>query len=159
LEGIMASKKNGKAKRVPPVPRGYRTVTATMNQNDSAATIAFCKKAFGAKVRSKVMAPGKKVMHAEIQIGDSVVMLSDAMQEPARASSMWLYVDNVDKTFAKAVKAGAKALMPVQDMFWGDRHGRVVDPQGNFWAIASRTEKLSPTEMKKRSQAFMKNAK
>ena len=101
----MASKKNGKAKKVPPIPRGYRTVTATMNQNDSAATIAFCKKAFGAKLRSKVPGPGGKIMHAELQIGDSVVMLSDAMQEPARVSSMWLYVEKVDKTFAKAVLA------------------------------------------------------
>jgi PhnB protein len=152
----MASKKNGKAKRVPPVPRGYRTVTATMNQNDSAATINFCKKAFGAKLRSKVPGPKGKIMHAELEIGDSVVMLSDAIQEPARVSSMWLYVDNVDKTVAKAVKAGAKVMTPVQDMFWGDRQGRLVDPQGNLWAVASRFEKVSPVEMKKRTKAMMK---
>jgi PhnB protein len=152
----MASKKNGKAKRVAPVPRGYRTVTATMNQNDSAATINFCKKAFGAKLRSKMPGPGGKIMHAELEIGDSVVMLSDAMQEPARVASMWLYVDSVDKTMAKAVKAGGKVLMPVTDMFWGDRHGRIADPQGNLWAIASRVEKVSPVEMKKRSKAMMK---
>ena len=152
----MASKKNGKAKKVPPVPRGYRTVTATMNQNDSAATIAFCKKAFGAKLRSKMAGPGGKVMHAEIQIGDSVVMLSDAMQEPARVSSMWLYVDKVDKTVAKALAAGAKVVMPPADQFWGDRHARIVDPQGNLWSIASRVEKITPAELKKRQKAAFK---
>jgi PhnB protein len=155
----MASKKNGKAKRVSPVPRGYRTVTATMNQNDSAATIAFCKKAFGAKLRSKMPGPGGKVMHAELEIGDSIVMLSDAMQEPARVASMFLYVDNVDKTFAKAVKAGAKVLMPLQNQFWGDRYGKIADPQGNLWALASRVEKVTPTEMKKRQKAEMKKMK
>jgi PhnB protein len=152
----MAGKKNGKAKKVPPVPRGYRTVTATMNQNDSAATIAFCKKAFGAKVRSKIPGPGGKIMHAELQIGDSVVMLSDAMQEPARVSSMWLYVEKVDKTFAKALQAGAKVIMPVQDQFWGDRFGRIADPQGNLWSLASRVEKVAPAELKKRQKAMMK---
>ena len=155
----MASKKNGKAKRVAPVPRGYRTVTATMNQNDSAATIAFCKKAFGAKLRGKMAGPGGKIMHAELEIGDSVIMLSDAMQEPARVASMWLYVDKVDKTFAKALAAGAKAVMPVADQFWGDRFGRVVDPQGNFWSIASRVEKVTPVEMKKRQKAAFKQMK
>jgi PhnB protein len=155
----MASKKNGKAKRVSPIPRGYRTVTATMNQNDSAATIAFCKKAFGAKLRSKMAGPGGKLMHAEMEIGDSIVMLSDAMQEPARVASMFLYVDNVDKTFAKALKAGAKVVMPLENQFWGDRHGRIADPQGNLWAIASRVEKLSPTEMKKRMKAETKRMK
>jgi len=155
----MASKKNGKAKRVSPVPRGYRTVTATMTQNDSAATIAFCKKAFGAKLRAKMPAPGGKIMHAELEIGDSVVMLSDAMQEPARVASMFLYVDNVDKTFAKALKAGAKVVMPLQNQFWGDRHGRIADPQGNLWALASRVEKVTPTEMKKRQKAEMKKMK
>lgn len=152
----MASKKNGKAKRVPPVPRGYRTVTATMNQNDSAATIAFCKKAFGAKLRSKMPGPGGKIMHAELEIGDSVVMLSDAVQEPARVASMFLYVPDVDKAFAKAVKAGAKVVMPLSNQFWGDRYGRLADPQGNLWALASRVEKVSPVEMKKRQKAMMK---
>jgi uncharacterized glyoxalase superfamily protein PhnB len=95
-------------------------------------------------------------MHAELEIGDSVVMLSDAVQEPARVASVWLYVEKVDKTMDKAIKAGAKVLMPTQDMFWGDRYGRVADPQGNLWAIASRVEKVSPVELKKRQKAMMK---
>lgn len=150
----MAAKKT--TKKVNPMPRGYRTVTATMNLADAGAMITFCKKAFGAKLRSKTPGAGGKIMHAEIDIGDSVVMLSDAVQEPARIASLWLYVENVDKAIAKAVKAGAKVIMPAQDMFWGDRFGRVSDPQGNLWAIGSRIEKVSPAELKKRSKAFVK---
>lgn len=150
----MAAKKN--KKQVNPIPRGYRTVTASLNQADAAATIAFCKKAFGAKLRSKMPGPGGKLMHAELEIGDSVIMLSDAVQEPARVASLFLYVPSVDKTIAKAVKAGAKILSPAQDMFWGDRFGRLTDPQGNLWAIGSRIEKVSPAELKKRTKAFAK---
>jgi PhnB protein len=149
----MAAKK---MKTVNPVPRGYRTVTASLNVADAAATIAFCKKAFGAKLRSKMPGAGGKIMHAEIDIGDSIVMLSDAVQEPARVGSLFLYVPSVDKTVAKAVKAGAKVSMPVQNMFWGDRFGRFTDPEGNLWSIASRIEKVAPVELKKRSKAFQK---
>ena len=95
-------------------------------------------------------------MHAEILIGDSVVMVSDAVREPARASSIMLYVPKVDKVVAKAVSAGAEVIMPVEDMFWGDRFGRVKDPFGNTWAIASRVERVSPAEMKKRMKAETK---
>src|SRR5688572_12493042 len=137
------AKKAKKKKKVSPIAKGFTTVTATMNQRDAAATIAFCKKVFGAKVRLQMPAPGGKLMHAELEIGDSVVMLSDAVQEPARVSGMFLYVPNVDKTVAKAVSAGAKVIMPVQDMFWGDRYGRVIDPQGNYWAIATHVEDVS----------------
>jgi PhnB protein len=150
-----APKKTTK-KVVKPVPRGYGTVTPTLNQEDAAATIAFCKKAFGAKLVSKMAGPGKKLMHAEVLIGDSLVMLSDAVMEPARAASLFLYVPNVDKTVAKAVKAGARVVVPVSEMFWGDRFGRVVDPQGNLWAIASRVENVKPDEMKKRMKAEIK---
>jgi PhnB protein len=89
-------------------------------------------------------------------IGDSVVMLSDAVREPARISGLFLYVPNVDKTIAKAVKAGAKILMPAEDTFWGDRFGRVEDPYGNSWAIATHIEDVSPAELKKRSKAMAK---
>ena len=143
-------------KKINPIPVGYRTVTATLNQADAGATIAFCKKAFGAKLRSKMPGPGGKLMHAEIEIGNSIVMLSDAMQEPARVSSLFLYVPDVDKTVAKAVKAGATVMMPPQDMFWGDRFGRVTDPQGNNWSIGSRVEKVAPAEVTKRAKAFAK---
>lgn len=159
----MASKKKAakKAAKKPinPVPRQYGTVTAQLNQADAAATIAFCKKAFGAKLLSKMAGPGGKLMHAEVQIGDSIVMLSDAVMEPPRVASLFLYVPNVDKTIDKAVKAGGKVSMPAQDMFWGDRMGRVTDPQGNLWGIASRIERVSPTEMKKRMKEEVKRMK
>lgn len=153
----MAAKKK---KNVRPVPKGYGTVTPTMNQADAKATIAFCKKAFGAKMRGPAMAgPGGKIMHAELMIGDSVVMISDAVQEPARISSMFLYVPSVDKTVAKALKNGAKIMMPIQDMFWGDRFGRITDPFGNMWAIATHVENVRPVEMKKRMKAEAKRMK
>jgi PhnB protein len=148
--------KNGAKRTVKAIPRGYRTVTATLNQNDANATMAFMKKAFGAKVRSKMKGPGGKLMHAEVEIGDSVVMVSDAVMEPARQSSLFLYVDNVDKTMAKAVKAGAKVVAPPTDMFWGDRFGRLTDPQGNLWGVATRFENVRPAEMQKRSKAAAK---
>jgi PhnB protein len=167
-EGVMASKQkaapkkkaapkqNGKAKKVSPVRAGYHTVTAALNQNDAAATIEFCRKAFGAKVVSKMAMPNGKLMHAEVQIGDSMIMLSDAMQEPARVSSLFLYVPDADKTLAKAVKAGATVVMPVMDMFWGDRFGRVADAQGNLYSIATHIEDVSPAELRKRGREAMK---
>jgi PhnB protein len=151
---MAGKKKNGKS--INPIPSGYRTVTASLNLADAAATIAFCKKAFGAKLRSKMPGPGGKLMHAEVEIGNSVIMLSDAMQDPARVSSLFLYVESVDKAMAKATKAGATVTMPAQDMFWGDRYGRMTDPQGNLWAFGQRIEKVKPDEMKKRSKAFAK---
>jgi uncharacterized glyoxalase superfamily protein PhnB len=152
----MAAKKKASKKKVNPIPKGYGTVTASLNQVDAKTTIAFCKKAFGAKVRMTMPGPNGKLMHAEIEIGDSVVMLSDAVMDAPRVSSLFLYVPSVDKTIAKAVKAGAKVVMPAQDMFWGDRFGRVVDPQGNIWAIGTHVEDVSPAEMKKRSKAAAK---
>lgn len=143
-----------KAGKVAPVPPGYGTVTASLNQNDAAATIEFCKAAFGAKLRMKMDGPGGKIMHAEVQIGSSVIMVSDAVMDPARVSALFLYVPDVDKTIAKAVKAGAKVIMPAANQFWGDRFGRVSDPQGNLWAIASKIEDVSPAEMKKRTKAM-----
>jgi len=140
-------------KKVRPIPKGYGTVTASLTQDNSAQTIDFCKKAFGAKVRMCMNGPGGKIMHAEIEIGDSVMMLNDAMQEPAQPAGLFLYVTDVDKTFAKAVKAGATPLMPPQDMFWGDRFGRVQDPSGNKWGIATHREDVTPKEMKKRAAA------
>ena len=140
-------------KKVRPIPKGYHTVTASLNQANAAATIDFCKKAFGAKVRMNMVGPGQKIMHAEIEIGDSVVMLQDAMQEPAQPGSLFLYVESVDKTVAKAVKAGATVQLPPTNMFWGDRFGRVVDTQGNGWAIATHVEDVPPKDMKKRAAA------
>ena len=145
-------------KKVRPIPKGYHTVTASLNQANAAATIDFCKKAFGAKVRMNMVGPGNKIMHAEFEIGDSVVMLQDAMQEPPAPGRLFLYVENVDKTVAKAVKAGATVQMPPTNMFWGDRFGRVVDAQGNGWAIATHIEDVAAKDMKKRAAAAFAGA-
>jgi PhnB protein len=103
-----------------------------------------------------MLGPTKKIIHIEMEIGDSVVMLSDAVMEPARVASLLLYVPDVDKVMAKAIKAGATAIMPVQDMFWGDRFGRFSDPFGNLWAIATHIEDVAPAEMKKRAKEAAK---
>lgn len=144
-------------KKVRPIPKGFHTVSPTLNQADAAQTIAFCKAAFGAKMRSKIPGPAGRILHAEIVIGDSIVMLSDALRDPPRAAALFVYVPDVDKTFAKAVKAGATVLTAVQDMFWGDRFGRVQDQQGNIWEIATHREDVSPRDLKKRLAAMMKS--
>lgn len=149
----MATKKK---KSVSPVQKGYATVTAAMNQADAAASIDFCKKVFGAKVQLRMKGANGKIHHAEMRIGDSVVMISDATRDPARVSGLFLYLPAVDKVFAKAIKAGAKALMPPADMFWGDRYCRFIDPAGNYWSVATHIEDVSPAEMKKREKAAAK---
>jgi PhnB protein len=137
-------------KKVKAIPKGYGSVTPSLNVSDAKGLIKFCEKAFDAKTRSVMAGPEGKIMHAEILIGDSLVMLSDAIQEPARPSNLFLYVEKVDKTFAKAVKAGAKVVTAVEDTFWGDRWGRVEDPLGNRWSIATRVEDVSAKKLKKR---------
>lgn len=137
-------------KKVRAIPKGYASVTPSLNVSDAKGLMKFLEKAFGAKTRSLMPGPQGKVMHAEIQIGDSLVMLSDAVEEPARPANLFLYVPKVDKTFARAVKAGAKVLAPISDTFWGDRFGRVEDPLGNRWSIATRVEDVSPKKLKKR---------
>jgi uncharacterized glyoxalase superfamily protein PhnB len=146
-----------KKKKVSPIPKGYGTVTPTLNQVDAKATIAFCKKVFGAKSRGgQMLGPTKKIIHTEIEIGNSILMLSDSVQEPARVASLLLYVPDVDKVMSKAVKAGATVMMPAQDMFWGDRFARFSDPFGNLWAVATHIEDVSPADLKKRAKEAIK---
>jgi PhnB protein len=147
--------KKVKAKKVQPIPAGYRSLAPSLSLNDAGRLIEFCKEAFGGKVRGGVMTgPDGKILHAEIQLGDSILMLSDAIREPERPSNLFLYVPNVDKTIANAIKAGAKELDPIQNMFWGDRFGRIEDPLGNRWSIATHIEDVTPKEMKKRMAAM-----
>jgi PhnB protein len=126
----------------------------------AAEAIEFYKKAFGAQELGRSPAPGGKLMHAEIKIGDSVLMLSDEFPEwgscnSARALregspvSMHLYVDDADALFARATAAGAKVKMPLMDAFWGDRYGRLTDPFGHEWAIATHKFDYTPEEMQK----------
>src|SRR5260221_11328633 len=149
------------AKNVKPVPEGYHTVTPYLVQRDAKHALEFYKKAFGAESKLSMPGPDGRVMHAELKIGDSMIFLSDEFpemwpetkspQSPGRVtSSIFLYVPDVDAVFKRAVDAGARAIMPVTDMFWGDRFGKVADPFGHHWAIATHKEDLTPQEGQKR---------
>lgn len=150
-----------KAKRA--VPQGYYTVTPSLVLDDTTAAIEWYKKTFGADELSRAIGPDGKVMHAEIRIGNSRVMLNDAMmgaKSPkaygGSPTSLWLYVDDCDVLFNRAVAAGAEVSMPVADMFWGDRFGAVVDPFGHRWSLATRKEDLTPDEQDQRQREWMK---
>jgi len=149
---------------VKPVPDGYHTLTPYIVVDGAADAIAFYQKAFGAREVYRMPGPGGKVMHAELQIGDSRLMLSDEFPEMGgRApkafggspTNVLMYVPDVDATFARAVEAGASADMPVTTMFWGDRYGKVKDPFGHVWQLATHVEDVSPEEMGRRAAAAM----
>jgi PhnB protein len=156
--------KKSAPKRVSPIPAGYHTATPYLTVRGAAEAIEFYKKAFGAKEVMRMPAPGGALGHAEIRIGDSVVMLSDEFPGAAtKAPSVlggttgytFLYVPDVDRTFAQAVTAGARVTMPLADMFWGDRFGTLVDPFGHAWGLATHKEDVPPKEMARRAQAAM----
>ena len=147
-----------------PIPQGFHSVTPYLTLNDTASAIEFYKRAFGAKEVMRMQGPGGKIGHAEIKIGDSVIMLGDEMpgmgsRSPqsvgSTTSGIMLYVDNVDTVFNQAVSAGAQVEAPVADMFWGDRYGRLKDPFGHSWSVATHKEDVAPAEMEKRMQAAM----
>lgn len=153
------------AMKVSPVPPGYHTVIPSLVVKGADRAIEFYKRAFGAQEIMRMPGPdGKNIVHAELKIGDSHVFLSDEFpamgsRSPqtigGTASSIFLYLENVDVVFNQAVAAGAQVRMPLSDMFWGDRFGRVADPFGHEWGLATHVEDVTPEEMAKRSQAFM----
>jgi PhnB protein len=148
--------------KVQPIPEGYHTATPYLVIRDAGKAIEFYKKAFGAQELFRMPSPDGKIMHAEIQIGSSRIMLSDEFSEMGSRSpqalngtpvSLFLYVEDADKTFANALTAGAKQRAALQDMFWGDRFGKVTDPFGHEWLVATRKENVTPEEMEKRTKA------
>lgn len=152
---------------VKPVPEGFHSVTPYLVIRDAARAIEFYTRAFGAKERCRMPGPGGAIMHAEIQIGDSIIMLGE--ENPAYEAKspqalngtpvgLCLYVDDVDGVFQQAVAAGASSKMPVQDMFWGDRYGKLADPFGHEWSIATHKEDLTAEEMGKRAAAAFSQA-
>ena len=152
-------------KRVSPIPRGYHSVTPAIMVRGAAGAIDFYKRAFGARERMRMAGPDGKVMHAELRFGDSVVFLGDEMPDQGKPSpqtlgnatgSLHLYVPNVDVAVKRAVDAGARVTMPIADMFWGDRYGKVTDPYGHEWGLATHKEDVTPAQMKKRAAEFMK---
>lgn len=151
------------SENVKPVPPGYHTVTPYLVIRDAASSIDFYKRAFGANEVGRMDGPDGKVMHAELQIGDSRIMLSEEMMASKSPQSLggspvsiFLYVDDVDSVFNQAVAAGAKSDMPPADMFWGDRYGKLTDPFGHQWALATHIEDVAPEEMGKRAEAAMR---
>ena len=146
---------------VKPVPDGYHTVTPYLTVRGAAKAIEFYKRAFGAQQRGLLPMPGGKIGHAEIMIGNSIVMLADEFPEHGNKSpealdgspvGLAIYVENVDEVFDRAVKAGATVKEPVSDKFWGDRAGSVTDPFGHKWTILTHNEDVSIEEMKKRME-------
>jgi PhnB protein len=151
------------ASRVKEIPKGFHTVTPYLVVTDSARAIDFYKRAFGAEELLRVDGPDGKVAHAEIKIGDSIIMMSDEMPGWSRspqslggtAVNIFLYVKDVDQVFNQAVAAGAGITMPVSDMFWGDRYGQVTDPFGHSWSLATHKEDVLPEELRERAKAAM----
>ena len=155
------------ANKVKAVPEGYHTATPYLIVSSGANAIEFYKKAFGATESLRMAQPDGRIGHAEIKIGDSVIMLADENPQMGIRSpqtlggspvSILLYVEDVDIVFNQAVEAGAKAQRPVQDQFYGDRTGGILDPFGHAWYIATHKEDLSPDELQKRAAAAQKKA-
>ncbi len=155
-----------KAKKA--VPEGHHTITPQLTLDNAAQAIDWYKKALGAQEVTRAEGPDGKIMHAEIRIGDSLIMLNDAMgggRGPkalgGSPASLWVYVDDCDALFNRAVGAGAHVapgpMGQLADQFWGDRTGTFTDPQGYRWTIATHKEDLTPDEMKQRMDEFMKN--
>jgi len=144
---------------VQPIPAGYHNITPYLMVSNAAAAIDFYKKAFNAVELMRFPGPGGKIMHAEVKIGDSPVMLADEMPEEGHVGpqtlggvgvSMMLYVEDVDTRFAQAIAAGATIKRPVQDQFYGDRNGTLVDPFGHVWSIGTHKEDVPMEEMQRR---------
>lgn len=147
-------------KSTSPIPPGFHTITPHLIIKDAAKAIDFYKKAFGAEEMMRMPMPDGRLMHASIKIGDSILFLCDEFPEhhcglspsslPDTHAVMHVFVEDVDKAYQRAVDAGATAVMPPQDMFWGDRYGRLLDPFGQPWSLAMHKEDLTPEEMLER---------
>lgn len=155
--------------KVSHIPQGYHTVTPYLIVKGAAQAIDYYKKVFGATEVFRMNGPEGKVGHAELQIGDSRIMLADenpsmgqghssASTIGASPISIYLYIPDVDRVFERAVAAGAKTIKPVQDQFYGDRSGFLQDPFGHLWGIATHVEDVSPTEMEARAKKAMQAA-
>ncbi len=149
---------------VQPIPEGYPSVIPTLALDDAVRAIEFYKQAFGATERMRMPTPDGRIAHAELEIGDSLVMLSDAFDQSTvrppkelggTTAGVFLYVEDVDAVVQRAVDAGATVTMPVEDQFWGDRFGSLTDPFGHSWSIATHTEDLTEEEIAARAEQAM----
>lgn len=146
---------------VKPIPDGYHSVTPYLTVRGADKVIEFLRQAFDAELAHEPMKrPDGTIMHAEVKIGDSRVMIAEeSEQAKATVSTLYLYVPDVDSVYKRAVKAGGKVVMEPMDMFYGDRSGSVKDSSGNSWFVATHTEDVAMPELKKRAEAFMKQQK
>src|SRR3954465_15465327 len=153
------------AKAKSAVPTGFYTITPQLTMENAAQAIDWYKKALGAEEHTRAVGPDGKIMHAEIRIGNSLIMVNDEIGggKSAKATggspaSLWVYVDDCDALFKRAVAAGGKVIPhgEMTDQFWGDRSGTFTDPHGYTWSIATHKEDLTPQEMKQRQDEFMK---
>jgi PhnB protein len=139
-----------------PIPDGYSTVTPSMTIDGCQEAIEFYKKAFGAEDRGSMKMPDGRIMHGELKIGSSILMVNDVLQGGPTQSSHHLYVENCDAWWKRATEAGCTVVMPLEDTFWGDRYGVLADKWGNRWSIATHKEDVSQDEMMRRGQEMMK---
>ncbi len=156
---------------VNPIPEGYHSITPYLVVNNGVEAIEFYRRAFGAIEKYRHSSPdGKTIINAELRIGDSPILLSDEFSHEGGTEScrspksiggsavtIHIYTEDVDKVFNQAVSAGAKAVMPVMDMFWGDRYGQLVDPYGHIWSIATHKQDLSNEEIQSAGEAMFKD--
>jgi uncharacterized glyoxalase superfamily protein PhnB len=149
---------------VKPIPAGYHAVTPHLIVRGAAKAIEFYRRAFGAEETVRMPGPDGRLLHAELRIGDSVVMMSDEFPEQGSKSpqslggchgGLFLYLENVEAAWKRAVEAGCEVKMPLADMFWGDRFGKLQDPFGYTWAMATHVEDVTPEEMARRARAAM----
>ncbi len=146
-----------------PIPQDFHTVTPSLIVRNGARAIEFYKKALGAEELMRMPGPDGKIMHAELKIGDSIIFLTDENPDMGckspqtlggSAGTLYLYVEDVDKAFQRAIDAGGKTTMPVADMFWGDRFGQFVDPYGHTWGLSTHKEDLTEQEIEERAKDF-----
>lgn len=144
-----------------PIPEGYHTVTPVLIVDGTQAALDWYERALGAAILSKNVGPDGKILHAEIRIGNSLLMLHDPMMDAKGAKQLggspiglWIYVDDCDALFARAKKAGGSISMPMEDQFWGDRCGSITDPFGLNWTLATRKEDLTRAELDARQAEF-----
>lgn len=147
------------------IPEGYHSITASLTCKDAARAIEFYKQAFGAQELFRMPSPDGRISHAELLIGDSHIMVNDEMGPAAGAGSpgtpriyLYLYVPDADAFFNRAVAGGAKVDMPLENMFWGDRFGKITDPFGHQWGVATHVQDMTPQDMQRGAAAFFAKA-
>ncbi|MGA8407876.1 MAG: VOC family protein [Candidatus Acidiferrales bacterium] len=147
------------AHKVKAIPEGYHSISPSLTCKNAAQAIEFYKKAFNAEEVMRMPSPDGKISHAELRIGDSIIFLNDEMGPVGTSTGtprmqLFLYVEDADKTFNSALGAGAKVEMALENQFWGDRYGKLTDPFGHQWGIATHVEDVAPAEISKRAAAF-----